>query len=163
MSHTSSGAAAITIKHNLHAAILAAVGDTPDVDISFGLRWPAVAEDSISVTSVRSTPEDPNVASTLRARRDVIEVGVVFESWRPGWDFAAEVASSDRAYELLAIVDRYLRDGDHITLGGAALWCLLGPHTSDGVSTEDENGDSRGRITAIDATFIAVADIRNSH
>ena len=161
MSHRSSAAAATAVKHALKTAINTALADETEIDISFGLRWPAQFDDAVAVASVESHPDDPNVGSTLRSRYDTLSIGVSVVSFRPGWDTTAEVAASDRAYELLALIDQHLRTGDNITLGGAALWCLLADHQSDGATIPADDQMPEGRLIEIAATFTARVHIRN--
>lgn len=166
MNHTSSASAAIAIKEGLYDAIVLALADeappspTAGVDIGYGFRWPAIADDAVAVTSVISRPEDPN-PGPKRTRYDIISVGVSITSWRAGWESEREHEATVRVYELLAKIDAYLRTGDNITLGGAALWVLLDNHDSAGLST-GEDAAQGGRLQEIAATFVARAYITNS-
>lgn len=156
--HASSGEAAQAAKTGLLTAIDTALGDL-QVDRGLGFRWPAQHNDAVAVTSVQLEPEDPG-AMTNRGRDVTIHIGVVVSAFVPGWDEGAEKQASDRAYEVLGIIDRYLRTGDNITLGGTVLWVLCGAVQDDGYGIPDSDEDvGHGRVTTLIVDFVAKAKV----
>ena len=158
--HPSSAIASSAAKHGLLTAINTALAAEPEIDINFGLRFPLAFPDAVGVTGVRSTPSD-QMPNGPRTRYDDIEIDVNIVCERSGFDETVEQMVSDRAYELLGLIDRYIRTGDNITLGDAVISCELGPHQSLGASAEDDQGNGF-RLIEIAATFKALAFIRNS-
>lgn len=146
--YPSTGAAALAVKDAVYEAASAALaaGGVERVDLAYGFLWPAY-NDSISVTAVRAIPDEGSV-SPQRRRELTVQVDVNVLVFRVTAD---ERVTHDRAFSLLAVVDEYVRE--HITLGGAALWCHMGEVASDGATLEEDAGE--GRITEIAATFEA--------
>lgn len=158
--HPNSAAAAMAAKFGLYDTIVAALADEEAIDIDFGFRYPMAFPDAVAIAGVRTQPGDPN-PNTRRSQFDTIEIDVNIISERAGFDGDAEKLTTTRAYEILGLINTYIRTGDNITLGDAVVGCVLGPTVSAGASDEDDQSNGI-RVTEIAATFIATAYVRNS-
>ena len=153
--HASMGNAALAVKDAVYAQIKTALADAGEVevDLSYGFRWPARWDDLVAVTAVRADPGE-GALGRQRRREITVSVDVNLIAWAPTDD---EQVTHARAFGLLDVIDRSFRAEP--TLGGAALWCLLGEVTSDGATDDDDAG--HGRITEIAATFDARVIVTN--
>lgn len=126
-----------------------------EVDIGRGFRWPIVSRDWCFATET-SSDIDPAEVGSRRSLDETITLTLSIGSWRPGGDQESEDRAFNRAFDLLARIQRHVRQND-VTLGGTVLWCLPGSSSSDGATLEDESG--AGRLTEIVATFVCRARI----
>lgn len=141
----------------LVAAARAALEDEEEVDIQFGFRWPFKHPDWFSVLETDSDV-NPAVIGPRMTQDETITINVSVGAWLPGSDEETEVAASARAFELLAKVQRHIRQNDP-TLGGTVMWCLLGPSKADGETSDTDS--QQGRLAEIAAAFICKHRIRN--
>lgn len=139
----------------LAAARVALEGE--DVDVSFGFRWPLRSDDWFSVVDTQSEV-DPKVIGPRMTQDETLTLSVSVGSWRSGDDEETELATAQRAFGLLSKVQHHIRNQDP-TLNGTVLWCLLGPSSSAGATTEDDA--PQGRVTEVAAQFICKHRIRN--
>lgn len=126
--------------------------ENEDVDIGRGFRWPIVSRDWVFATETDSDI-DPAEIGPRRSQDERITLTLSIGAWRPGADQEAEDIAFNRAFELLARIQKHIRENDP-QLGGTVLWCVPGSSASDGATTEDEAGS--GRLTEIAATFVCL-------
>jgi hypothetical protein len=88
---------------------------------------------------------------TNRSREETLRQTVWVSIFRPGGADQERVAS-DRAYELLGLLEHHVRFTD-TTLGGVVRQCFLTGHTSTGQTDPGELAS--GRLIEIEATFTA--------
>jgi hypothetical protein len=151
------GISETTAQDTARDALMQAVADafadadeTNNVDAGSGFRWPIVNQDWFFATETESVI-DPADIGPRRTQTETITLHASVGSWRPGSDEATELAAFHRAFDLLKLVQNWIRKND-ITLGGTVLWCLPGSSQSAGETSSNESGD--GRITEIAATFV---------
>jgi hypothetical protein len=144
--------AAFAAKDALQDAIKAALTakNETEVDITFGFRWPMINKSWISLLSGESDISWAGLGA--RAQDEVIRLEVHFGAWSPvipGNDDEYDV--QDRAFELVDIVTAYIRSTD-LTLGGTVKTCLPSKIAWDGATTDDESGQSRVCVVAVEFT-----------
>lgn len=149
--HTSSGAPGARL--GLEAAIRAAFADEAGVDVYAGFQWPTQHDDWVALGDVQAN-RDARTVGPRRQTDETITIGVNFGAWRAGRGPEVAADAWARAYALLATVESYLLQGDHVTLGGAVLWCLPGDIDAGGEEYND------GYQVEIAATFICSHRVR---
>lgn len=131
--------------------------EDPNVQVSYGHPGMSQINDIIAFTRTHVEQEFATYGPR-RQREETLELTVVVSVFRPGGPDQEEVAS-DRAYELLGVLEEYARATD-TTIGGSVRDCALGPHDSDGES--DPEVLAQGRLIEVKATFIAHARITST-
>jgi hypothetical protein len=127
---------------------------TRDVLVTFGTPANLEVDDIVSILAVRSTQEVAAMGAR-RSRNELLEIEVSISCFRGGGQ-EMERVSSDRAFELLRMVENYCRATD-TTLGGLVNYCFLTSYDCDG--TTPPAYLDRGRVTEILARFGASARI----
>jgi len=127
-----------------------------DVDIGQGFRWPITSRDWVFATDTDSDI-DTATMGPRRSMDETITLTVSIGSWRPGHDDEAELASFTRAFDMLARIQKHIREND-VELGGTVLWCLPGSSTSAGATADSDT--EQGRLTEISAQFVCRHRIR---
>lgn len=128
--------------------------DTEHVYVVFGQPSTYQPEDIVSFGRL-SVGQEAATMSTNRSREETISVEVTVSCFLGG-DEDAEIATAERAYELLRRIERYVRMAD-TTVGGTVRQCFLTAHESEGATPEDLI--EQGRVTEVVATFTAQARI----
>lgn len=128
----------------------------PNIQISYGHPGMNMLNDIVGFGRVSSEQEVAAYGPT-RPREETLTLDVTFSIYRPGGPEMEKVAT-DRAYELLRQLARYVRITD-TTVGGTVRDCFLTAHESDG-STDPETL-SQGRLIEVMATFTAHARVRS--
>ncbi len=131
----------------------------PGCDVSFGFTWPTKARDWFAVTDTVSNIDPANVGPR-RQLDETVTITVSVGSWVPTVDGdgqAAEVAASDRAFDLLARVQTHIRLND-VTLGGLVFWCL--PGSSESAAATFSRKNNPGRLVEVSADFVCTARTR---
>lgn len=125
-----------------------------DVQVSFGHPGMTQADDIVSFGALE-TEQDVAAYGTNRAREETVTLEVLISVFRAGGAEMEKVAS-DRAYELLAALEQYVRVTD-TTVNGTCRHCFLVSTQSDGASNPEVL--SRGRVIEVTARFQAKARI----
>lgn len=145
--------AAPAFKDAFYAAAQTLLAST-DVQVVPGHPGQTQADDIVAFTGVVSEQE-PATFGTRRQREETLVMDVVVSCYRAG-GLEQEQVCSDRAYELLGVLEEYVRVTD-TELGGVVRNCFLLGHTSDG--STDPAVLSSGRLIEINAQFVAKARI----
>lgn len=112
-------------------------------------------QDNIVIGAVASQSE-PATLGTNRARQETLTCEVTVYSFRSG-GYDQEAVVEARAYELLGLLENYVRVTD-TTLGVTGLqWCFLTEHRGD-VATDEEVLQA-GRMHVVVGTFSAAGRI----
>jgi hypothetical protein len=125
--------------------------------VSFGHPGQKQPDDIVGFLDVR-TEQDPATFGTNRGREEVLEIDVLVSCYRGGGP-AQEKVASDRAYELLGLLEAAVHYGVGTTVGSTVRECFLIRTTSDGRT--DPNEIAKGRTIEVLATFQARARISN--
>jgi len=133
-----------------------AVGLWPntEVQVVYGQPGTYLADDVVAVTRVHAE-QVPAAMGTNRSREETLTLTVIISVYRGGGE-EVEVIASDRAYELLGQLERFVRVTD-TTVRGTVRECFLDEHDSDG-ETRPELIAS-GRTIEIEAKFTAHARV----
>jgi hypothetical protein len=134
--------------------LMADAHDTEHVYVVFGQPATYQPEDIVSFGRL-SVGQAAATMSTNRSREETIAVEVTVSCFLGG-DEDAEIATAERAYELLRRIERHVRMTD-TTLGGVVRECVLTSHESEGATPEELT--EQGRVTEVVATFTAKARI----
>jgi hypothetical protein len=153
-----SGFSASTVAYDFKRAFFEAVRDimageqsTQYVLVSMGSPSSLEPEDIIAFQGV--TSEQNPVTMGNRGREEALEIEVQISCYSGGDD---EDIPTKRAYELLGIIERYIRKTDP-SLGGVVRHCFLVGHESKGFT--DPADLAKGRTSDITARFQAAARI----
>lgn len=130
---------------------------TSAVLVSFGHPGQSQPDDIVGFLDVR-TEQDFATLGTARERNEIIQLDVLVSCYRGGGPEAEKVAS-DRAYELLGLLEASVRT-TNITVGGTVMECWL--ISTDSSGRTDPNEIANGRTIEVTATFQARARIRNN-
>lgn len=147
----------LAFKKTFYAAVkdlMANDYDTEHVYVVFGQPSTYQPEDIISFGRL-SVGQAAATMSTNRSREETITVEVTVSCFLGG-DEDAEIATAERAYELLRRIERHVRMTD-TTLGGVVRECVLTSHESEGATPEELT--EQGSVTEVIATFTAKARI----
>lgn len=128
--------------------------DTEHVYVVFGQPATYNPDDIVSFGRL-SVGQQAATLSTNRSREETLTLEVTVSCFLGG-DEEAEIATAERAYELLRRIERHVRMTD-TTLGGIVRECALTSHESEGATPEDLI--DQGRVTEVVATFTAKARI----
>lgn len=128
--------------------------DTEHVYVVYGQPATYTPEDIVSFGRL-SSGQQAATLSTNRSREETITVEVTVSCFLGG-DEDAEIATAERAYDLLRRIEHYVRMTD-TTVGGTVRQCFLTSHESEGATPEDLI--EQGRVTEVIATFTAHARI----
>lgn len=152
------GFSSSTVAYDFKRAFFEAVRDimageqsTQYVLVSLGSPASLEPEDIIAFQGVKS--EQSPVTMGNRGREEGLEIEVQISCWSGGDD---EDVPTRRAYELLGIIERYVRKTDP-SIGGTVRHCFLVGHDSKGFT--DPADLAKGRTSDITATFAAAARI----
>lgn len=129
--------------------------DTQHVHVVYGQPSTYEPEDIVSFGRLSSGQETATM-STNRSREETLSLEVTVSCFKGGTE-DGEIATAERAYELLRRIEHYVRMEDP-TLGGLVRQCLLTGHESEGATPEDLT--DQGRVTEVIATFTAHARIK---
>lgn len=149
---------ALAFKSELYRAtrdLMAATAGTEAVLVSFGQPGTFEPDDIISFGRLESAQEKATM-STNRSREETITLTVIVSCFRGGGE-EAELEASERCYELLRMIEHYVRMTD-TTVGGIVRECFLTAHDSDGMTPEELM--AAGRVIDVSATFTARARVR---
>ena len=141
-------------KDALVTAATTAIDDT-SVKVCYGQPGTEQPDDIVSVGRVTAVIDPATLTSSLRTRELAVTAEVVVSVFRAGGQDMEKVAG-DRAYQLLDMVEEYVRVTD-TTLGGVVRWCFCTGHDSDGAT--DPQVTATGRLIEIKAEFAARARI----
>lgn len=144
---------AAQFKDAMVTAATTAINDA-DVMVCYGHPGTVQPDDIVSFGRVTST-QSPHTMSTNRTRWNTLTIDVTISVYRTGGADQEQVAG-DRAYELLNLIEEYVRVTD-TTLGGLVLYCFCTSHESDGYT--DPQVIAKGRLIEITATFTAESRI----
>lgn len=150
--------AALAFKKAFCSAIkerFAADQETQHVYVVFGQPSSYEPEDIVSFGRI-TTGQETATLSTNRSREETLTLDVTVSCFMGGAE-DAEIATADRAYDLLRRIEHYARMDD-ITIGGTVRTCMLTSHESDGATPEELI--DQGRVTEIVATFTAKTRIQ---
>lgn len=136
-------------------ALMADGYDTEHVYVVFGQPATYVPDDIVSFGRL-SSGQSAATLSTNRSREETLTAEVTVSCFLGG-DEEAEIATAERAYELLRRIEHHVRMTD-TTLGGIVRQCFLTSHESEGATPEDLI--EQGRVTEVVATFTAHARIQ---
>lgn len=134
--------------------LMAGTFDTEHVYVVFGQPATYQPEDIVSFGRL-SIGQQAATLSTNRSREETITLEVTVSCFLGG-DEEAEIATAERAYDLLRRIEHHVRMTD-TTLGGVVRQCFLTNHESEGATPEDLIAE--GRVTEVVATFTAQARI----
>lgn len=134
--------------------LMAGVYDTEHVYVVFGQPATYNPDDIVSFGRL-TVGQQAATMSTNRSREETLTVEVTVSCFLGG-DEEAEIATAERAYELLRRIEHHVRMTD-TTLGGVVRQCLLTSHESEGATPEDLI--EQGRVTEVVATFTAQARV----
>lgn len=154
---TGTATVASQFKNNFYDAIVAlmnAGADTEYVLVAFGQPGTFDPDDIVSVGRVSEQQTEATI-STNRTRNETLTLEVQISCYRGGGPEMERVAS-DRAYELLRMIENQVRVTD-TTVGGTVWWCFLQQHDSAGAT--DPALIDQGRTIDITAIFEARARI----
>lgn len=153
MSGTSTFTAALAFKKALYEAtktLMASNEETKDVYVCPGTPGTYTPEDIISYGRVTAN-QDVATMGTNRAREETLTVEVTVSCFIAG-DEDQELPSQERAFELIGLIERYVRMTD-TTLGGVVRQCFLTSVDSDGATPPEMA--AQGRDVEVTATFTA--------
>jgi hypothetical protein len=131
--------------------ILAGDQSTQYVLVSMGSPASLEPEDIVAFQGVTSEQNPATMGN--RGREEVLTIEVQISCYSGGDD---EDVPTQRAYQLLGIIERYVRKIDP-TIGGTVRHCFLTGHESTGFT--DPADLAKGRTSDITATFAAAARI----
>lgn len=135
--------------------LFAADPDTEQVYVVYGQPSTYQPDDIVSFGRLTSGQETATL-STNRSREETLTLEVTVSCFMGGTE-DGEIATADRAYELLRRIEHYVRMTD-TTLGGLVRTCTLTAHNSEGATPEELM--EAGRVTEVVATFTAHARIK---
>lgn len=130
--------------------------ETQHVHVCFGQPATLDPAEIISFGSV-GVGQEVATMGTNRAREETITLDVQLSVIRGGAE-EAEIEASRRCYDLLRMLEYYVRVTD-TTVGGTVRECFLTSHDSPGATPEEVM--HKGRMIDVTATFTAKARIRN--
>jgi len=148
----------LAFKKAFHAGIKELFAEDPDTEhayVVFGQPTTYVPDDIVAFGRL-TAGQDAATMGTNRSREETLTLDVTVSCFRGG-DEEAEIATAERAYELLRRIEHHVRMTD-TTLGGVVRECVLTSHESEGATPEDLIEE--GRVTEVIATFTARARIR---
>lgn len=125
-----------------------------DVQVAYGHPGTYLADDVIAVTRIHAEQDSASL-STNRSREEKLTLTVVVSVFRGGGP-EAELVASNRAYELLGDLERFMRLDD-TTVRGTVRECFLDEHDSDGETRPELI--AAGRTIEIEAKFVAYARV----
>lgn len=145
--------AALAFKKAFCAAIKALFADdqeTKHVYVVYGQPANYEPEDIVSFGRI-TTGQETATLSTNRSREETLTLDVTISCFMGGNE-DAEIATADRAYDLLRRIEHFARMDD-TTIGGTVRTCVLSSHESEGATPEELL--DQGRVTEVIATFTA--------
>jgi hypothetical protein len=152
------GISAATAAYDFKRAFFEAVRDllagdqsTQYVLVSMGSPASLEPEDIVAFQGV--TSEQSPVTMGNRGREELLTIEVQISCYSGGDD---EDVPTRRSYELLGIIEKYVRKTDP-SVGGTVRHCFLVGHESKGFT--DPTDLAKGRTSDITATFAAAARI----
>ncbi|UUE19327.1 hypothetical protein [Microbacterium sp. J1-1] len=154
MSGISSASGILAARKALLTAAKTALTAETDIDFYSGWQWPVTQPNWVATTDTNSDM-DPRNIGPRRSQDETITFGMSIGAWVPGHTEADIEAAFDRAFEILATIQTYIRMTD-ITLADTVLWCVPGTTDSDGAV--DEQGD--GYQVEIATTFVCMHRVR---
>lgn len=143
-------------KKALHTAARTAITDQ-EVLVAYGNPGPVqtLPDDIVSVGRVTGHFGPGPISATNRARDVTLTAWVTASCFRAGgWE--QEEIAGDRAYELIGLLEEYVRVTD-TTLGGLVYWCFCVDHDSEGYTSPEALAE--GRTIEVVAQFEATARI----
>lgn len=135
--------------------LFAADPDTEHVYVVFGQPSNYQPDDIVSFGRLGAGQEAATL-STNRSREETLTLEVTVSCFKGGGE-DGEIATAERAYDLLRRIEHYVRMTD-TTLGGIVRTCVLTAHNSEGATPEELTDE--GRVTEVIATFTAHARIK---
>lgn len=150
---TQTVSAAPAFKNALVTLIRTAINDST-VLVTYGHPGLEVADDMVGVQKITSQQVIANMGAR-RSREETLTAEVIVSCYRGGGPEVEQVAG-DRAYQLLGLIEQYVRVTD-TTVGGTVRDCFLISHDSQGAT--DPALIAEGRVIEITATFEAHARI----
>lgn len=138
--------------------LMAADPDKAEVQVFYGYPSTFDSNDMIEFNGVTSVQTYGPSSGTNRSRDETLTLEVFITCYRGGGQ-EQELVCTQRAYELLRMIETYARVTD-TTIGGAVKWCFMTEHQSIGHTAPEIL--ERGRAIEITAKFTAEARISNS-
>ena len=135
--------------------LMARTPETEHVYVVFGQPSTYAPADIVAFGRLTSG-QNPATLGTPRSREETLTLEVMISCFVGGGE-EAELAASERVYELLRMIERHVRMTD-TTVGGTVRHCFLTSHESDGMTPEDLI--EQGRVIDVIATFTAAARVR---
>jgi hypothetical protein len=152
------GFSTATVAYDFKRAFFEAIRDvmagnqsTQYVLVSMGSPSSLEPEDIVAFQGVKSEQNPATMGN--RGRDEALEIELQISCYSGGDD---EDVPTKRAYELLGIIERYVRKTDP-SLGGVVRHCFLVGHESQGFT--DPADLAKGRTSDITARFAAAARI----
>lgn len=127
----------------------------PEVQVSWGHPGNQYASELLAVMDIVAEQE-PATLSPRRGRDEVLALGVVAVVTLQGSDDAAQEAAENRAVEMIAAIEEYVRITD-TTVDGSVQWCALTRLDIEGFTPDEER--ALGWRSQVIATFTAKARI----
>lgn len=145
-------------KKAVHAACVALFAADESVLVSFGASGQrgVMFDDVIGVADLQVSQSVGPMSSTNRSREETLTLTVWVSAFMPGDADDLEEAVSDRAFELLGMIEHYVRQTD-TTLGGVVRDCALTEYDVTGFL--DSLRRVPGRTVDIEATLTAHARV----
>lgn len=150
---------ALAFKEAFYDAAKELMANTPEteaVSVVFGQPSDIDPDEIISFGSI-GAGQDKATMGTNRSREETLTLDVQISVVRGGAE-EAEILASRRCYELLRMLEYYVRVTD-TTVGQTVRECFLTSHESPGATPEEVM--HKGRMIDVLATFTAKARIRN--
>jgi hypothetical protein len=152
MSFTSTATGTYDLKVKLEAAArIAHLAAADPRSITYSWGEPDSWSDDIVMFMRTTSVQEPATYGTPRTRNETLTCDIHFMVFR-----TAQRDAEDRAYELLALLERYVRVTD-THLDSSVLWCFMTEHEAEGFALNDSPSGRRG--IEIRATFTAYVRI----
>lgn len=148
----------LAFKKAFHAGIRDLFAEDPETEhvyVVYGQPTNYEPDDIVSLGRLTAGQETATLG-TNRSREETLTLDVTVSCFQGGNE-DAEIATAERAYDLLRRIEHHVRITD-TTLGGVIRTCVLTSHESEGATPEDLI--EQGRVTEVVATFTAHARIR---
>lgn len=142
--------------YNKTKQLMAADPETKAVYVCFGQPATINPDEIVSFGAI-GVGQEKATMGTNRSREETITLDVQLSVVKGGAE-EAEIEASRRCYELLRLLEYYVRVTD-TTVGGTVRECFLTSHDSPGATPEEVM--HKGRMIDVLATFTAKARIRN--
>lgn len=131
--------------------------DGENVHVSYGIPGTYQPDDLVAVMGSR-TVNNRGPMSTGRLRDETVETIVLFSCQRNG-DYTQQQVATERAFELLDMLQDYLRTGSQITLTDTTREARVTEHELDEVVAQNQQGAVIGRRAIVAAVITTVTRV----